>query len=110
MRRAGSTHRRSRIGRRARQTGRLFWRDWAFVAEVAEFDPPRRVVYQVIEGYRVRTAIEVAAIDTASCRLTLTVTAPRLLGPLDGLVSRLLLRSTKRRGQGDLQRLAAALA
>jgi hypothetical protein len=31
------------VGRKARQTGHLFGRDWAFLAEVVEYDPPRRV-------------------------------------------------------------------
>ena len=30
----------TRLGRRGRQTGHLWGRDWAFVAEVAEWDPP----------------------------------------------------------------------
>jgi uncharacterized membrane protein len=46
-------------GRRGRQTGRLFWREWAFVAEVVDWDPPNLVSFQVIEGYPVRTTIRV---------------------------------------------------
>ena len=97
------------VGRRARQTGHLFGRDWAFVAEVAEYDPPRRVVYRVIEGYRVRTALDVEPDGAGGTRLRTVVTTPRLPGPLDGLVSRLLRRSTEKRARGDLARLTAAL-
>ena len=99
-----------RVGRRARQTGHLFGRDWDFLAKVAEYDEPKRVVYQVIQGLRVRTAIEVEAIDEQTTQLTLSITTPpRLPGPLDGLAGRLLRRSTEARGRGDLARLNAAL-
>jgi len=97
------------VGRRGRQTGHLFGRDWAFVAKVAEYDPPRRVVFQVIEGYRVRTAIDVEPDGAGGTRLRTVVTTPRMPGPLDGLASRLLLRSTASRARGDLARLMAAL-
>ena len=100
----------TRVGRRGRQTGHLFGRDWGFVAEVVEFEPPRRVVFQVIEGYRVRTAIDVEPDGATGATLTLTVTTPpKLPGPLDGLVSRLLRRSTDARARGDVERLIRAL-
>jgi uncharacterized protein YndB with AHSA1/START domain len=100
----------TRIGRRGRQTGRLFGRSWAFVAEVAEYEPPRRVAFQVINGYRVRTTIEVEPGADGGSILTLTVRTPRLPGPLDGLVGRALRRSTEARSRGDIERLRAALA
>ena len=100
----------TRVGRRGRQTGHLFGRDWAFVAEVVEFEPPRRVVFQVIEGYRVRTAIDVEPDSAAGTTLTLTVTTPpHLPGRLEELVSRLLRRSTDARAHGDVERLTRAL-
>ena len=80
-----------------------------FVAEVAEYDPPRRVVYRVIEGYKVQTALVVEPDGDGGTRLRTVVTTPRLPGPLDGLVSRLLRRSTTSRARGDLARLTAAL-
>jgi hypothetical protein len=87
----------------------LFFRDWAFVAEVAEWDPPRAVAFQVIEGYRVRTAIRVEA-DGSGSLVTLTVTTPRIPGPgIDALMSRLLRRATRARENGDLRRLRVAL-
>ena len=98
----------TRVGRRGRQTGHLFGRDWAFVAEVVEYDPPRRVVFRVIEGYTVRTAIDVESDGAGGTRLRTVVTTPRLPGPLDGLASRLLRRSTASRARGDLARLTAA--
>ena len=98
-----------RVGRRGLQTGHLFWRDWRFVAEVVEYDPPRRVVYRVIDGMKVRTALDVEPVDATSSRLVVTVTTPRLPGPLDGLASRLLRGSTERRRAGDMARLLAAL-
>ena len=99
-----------RVGRRARQTGHLFGRDWAFLAEVVELDEPRRVVYRVIEGMRVQTAIDVEPIDERTSWLTLAVTTPpHLPGPIDRFLGRLLRRSTEARGRGDLARLNAAL-
>ena len=97
-----------RLGRRGRQTGHLWGRDWAFVAEVAEWDPPHRVAFQVIEGYKVRTTIEVEP-ATAGSALTLIVDTPPNLGPLDPVVSRLIKRLTGSRGRGDIERLKAAL-
>ena len=97
-------------GRRGRQTGRLFWREWAFVAEVADWDPPHLVSFQVIEGYPVRTTIRVEPADAGSL-LTLIVDTPPLLGRrIDQLFSWVLQRTTARRGRGDVARLEAALA
>lgn len=97
------------VGRRGRQAGRLFGRSWAFVAEVAEYEEPRLVVFQVIEGYRVRTAIEIGPDGSGGSILTLTVRTPRLPGPLDGVASRLLRRATEARSRADIVRLKAAL-
>ena len=100
----------TRVGRRGRQTGHLFGRDWAFVAEVVEYEPPRRVTFQVIEGYRVRTAISVEPDGAEGSIVTLLVTTPpKLPGPIDTLVGRLLRRSTDARARGDVERLIRAL-
>ena len=97
------------LGRRGRQHGHLFFRDWTFVAEVVEWDPPHAVTFQVIEGYRVRTAIRVEPAAEGSI-ITLTVTTPRIPGPgIDALVSRVLKRATRGRENGDFRRLRAAL-
>ena len=64
-------------------------RDWVFVTEVAEWDPPRQVTFQVIEGYRVRTSIGVE--------------------PAEGGASRLLKLVTRNRENGDFRRLREAL-
>ena len=99
-----------RLGRRARQTGHLFGRTWHFVAEVAEWDPPRRVAFQVIQGYRVRTTIRVEPSGTGTL-MTLNVRTPTILGRrVDGLVSRVLQRTMGKRERGDIARLRAALA
>jgi uncharacterized membrane protein len=93
------------LGRRGRQTGRLFGREWAFVAEVVEWDPPHLVTFQVVEGYRVRTSLRVEPAGTGS-RLTLTVVTPVILGRrIDGLLSRLLARTMAGRGRSDVRRL-----
>jgi hypothetical protein len=98
------------LGRRGRQLGHLFWRDWAFVAEVAEWDPPRLVTFQVVEGYRVRTSIGLEP-DGEGTLLTLRVTTPRILGArFDRVVSAAMQRTTARRERGDIARLRAALA
>jgi uncharacterized membrane protein len=96
------------LGRRARQTGHLWGRDWAFVAEVAEWEPRHRVTFQVIEGFKARTSLQVEP-DGAGTLLTLTVATPPHLGPLDPLVSRVMMRLTAARGRGDVDRLTAAL-
>ena len=99
----------TRLGRRGRQTGHLFGRDWAFVAEVVEWEPPRLVTFQVIEGYRVRTSIRVEPSGTGSL-VTLVVTTPRLLGRrVDAVASRLLELVTRSRENGDFRRLRRAL-
>jgi uncharacterized membrane protein len=99
----------TRIGRRARQVGHLWGRDWAFVAEVAEWEPPNHVAFQVVEGYRVRTSISVEPAGDAS-RLTLTVRTPRLPGPgVDALASRLMKLATRGRETGDFRRLRDVL-
>ncbi len=100
----------TRPGRRGRQVGRLFGRDWSFVAEVADWDPPKLVSFQVIEGQPVRTTIRVEPADAGSA-VTLTVELPPILSArLDPLFSWLLQRATARRGRADIARLEAALA
>jgi uncharacterized membrane protein len=100
----------TRLGRRGRQLGHLWGRDWAFVAEVAEWDPPNHVVFQVIEGYRVRTSIGVEPADGRASRVTLTVLTPRLPGPgVDAFASRLMQLATRDRESGDFRRLREAL-
>jgi uncharacterized membrane protein len=100
----------TRLGRRGRQTGHLFGRTWHFVAEVVEFDPPRLVTFQVIEGYRVRTRIEVLPSGDGT-EVTLTVLTPTILGRrVDALVSRVMHGATANRERGDIARLRAALA
>ena len=101
----------TRLGRRGRQTGHLWGRDWAFVAEVAEWNPPNLVAFQVIAGYRVRTTIRVEPQgDGTRSVVTLTVRTPRILGRrVDAAISRLMKAATRGREQGDFARLRAAL-
>lgn len=99
----------TRLGRRGRQTGHLFGRDWAFVAEVVEWEPPHLATFQVIEGYRVRTSIRVEPSGTGSL-VTLVVTTPRILGRrVDAVAGRLLKLVTRSRESGDFRRLRRAL-
>jgi uncharacterized protein YndB with AHSA1/START domain len=100
----------TRLGRRARQFGHLFGRDWAFVAEVAEWDPPHRVAFQVIQGVRIRTTIALEPVEGGTI-LTLSVRTPRLLAAgVDRLVGRVMQRITANRERGDIRRLRRALA
>ena len=100
----------TRLGRRGRQFGHLWGRDWTFVAEVAEWDPPHRVAFQVIEGYAVRTSISVDPAGPEGARVTLTVRTPRLPGPgVDMIASRLIKVVTRNRESGDFRRLREAL-
>jgi uncharacterized membrane protein len=100
----------TRLGRRGRQTGHLFGRDWAFVAEVVEWEPPHLVTFQVIEGYRVRTSIRLEPAG-AGTRMTLVVRTPQILGRrVDAIVSRVMQRTTASRERGDIARLRRALA
>jgi uncharacterized membrane protein len=100
----------TRLGRRGRQIGHLWGRDWAFVAEVAVWDPPSHVAFQVIEGYRVRTSIDVEPADGGASRVTLTVRTPRFPGPgVDAFASRVMKLATRNRENGDFRRLREAL-
>jgi uncharacterized membrane protein len=100
----------TRLGRRGRQLGHLWGRDWAFVAEVAEWDPPNHVTFQVIEGFGVRTSISVEPAGHGASRVTLTVRTPRLPGPgVDAFASRLMKVVTRDRENGDFRRLREAL-
>ena len=100
----------TRLGRRGRQTGHLFGRTWHFVAEVAVWEPPHLVAFQVIQGYRVRTTIRVEPAGTGTL-MTLTVRTPTILGRrVDGLVSQVMQRTTAKRERGDIARLRVALA
>jgi hypothetical protein len=67
------------------------------------------VAYEVVQGLRVRTTIELEPAPAGGSLLTLTMRLPTLPGPLDGLAARLLRRSTEARGRGDLDRLVRAL-
>jgi uncharacterized membrane protein len=101
----------TRLGRRGRQFGHLFGRDWAFVAEVVEWEPPRLVTFQVIEGYKVRTSIRTEpAAAGGGTDVTLVVTSPRILTDrVDRFVSSLMRRSQQARIRGDTERLRKAL-
>jgi uncharacterized protein YndB with AHSA1/START domain len=61
----------TRLGRRGRQFGHLLFRDWAFVAEVAEWEPPHAVTFQVID----------AIASGPQSGWNRTVTAPRSSSP-----------------------------
>ena len=100
----------TRLGRRGRQTGRLFWRDWHFVAEVAEWDPPRMVAFQVIEGTRVRTTIRVEPSGDGTLMYAHRPDAADPRPSVDALVSRVMQRTTAKRERGDIARLRVALA
>ena len=98
-----------RLGRRGRQRGHLWGRDWTFVAAIAEWDPPRAVTFQVIEGTRIRTAIVVEPAEGGSL-VTLTVTTPRILGRrVDAFLGHVLKLVTRSRENGDFRRLREAL-
>jgi uncharacterized membrane protein len=97
------------LGRRARQTGHLWGRDWTFVAEIVEWEPGRLVTFQVIKGLKARTSIRIEP-DPVGTRLSMTVTTPPDLGPLDAIVSRAMERLTASQGRADIRRLEAALA
>ena len=100
----------TRVGRRGLQLSRLWFRDWRFVAEVVEFEPPTLITFQVIEGYRVRTSIRTEPSGDGSTVLTLDVASPRILGRrVDALVSALMKRSVRGRERGDMTRLRRAL-
>jgi uncharacterized membrane protein len=98
------------LGRRGRQSSRLWGRDWAFLAEVAEWEPPVHVAFQVVEGMRIRTTIDVQPADGGASRVTLTVQTPRLPGPgVDAFASRLMTAVTRDRESADFRRLRHAL-
>jgi len=96
------------LGRRARQIGHLWGRDWRLEARIVEWDPPRLVTYETTSGVKARTSIRVDP-DAAGTRLSLTVVTRPHLGPFDRPISRLMQRATAARGRGDRERLCAAL-
>ncbi len=99
----------TRVGRRGRQESRLWGRDFVFVAEVAEWDPPHAVTFQVVEGMRVRTAIRVEPHPDGAL-VEVAVTTPAFLGHrLDGLLGRAVRAATRGRESGDFHRLREAL-
>lgn len=97
------------LGRRARQIGHLWGRDWAVEAEIVEWDPPTLVTYETRKGVKARTSIRIEPVPEGT-RLRMTVQTGPGLGPLDRPVSRLMERLTASRGRGDIERLCAALA
>jgi uncharacterized protein YndB with AHSA1/START domain len=98
-----------RVGRRGRQVSRLLGFRYTVEAEIAEWDPPRRVVWQTIRGdAAVRTACDVVP-EGDGARLDLW-TEGEFTNPLLRMLSPILIASLKRQALADLRRLASALA
>jgi uncharacterized membrane protein len=93
-----------RVGRRGRQTGRLWGREWTSEAEVAEWDPPVRVGWRTVQGpVEVRSWIRIEPIEGGS--LVIAGADGRFLGPLGALLARLAAPGMVRSARRDLEGL-----
>jgi len=97
-----------RVGRRGRQVSRVLGRPMAVIAEIVEWDPPRHVAWQAVQGFAtIRTDCSVEP-EGDGCRLTI-----RAKGELNGRLLRFLgplaVAVAKRQASSDMARLKAAL-
>jgi len=97
-----------RGGRRGRQVSEVLGRPMAVVAEIAEWDPPRRVAWRALAGFAsVRTECTVEPED-GGCRLTI-VAEGEFKSRVMRLLSPLAIAVAKRQADTDVKKLKAAL-
>lgn len=93
-----------RVGRRGRQSARLFGREWTVEAEVVEWDPPRGAAWRAIQGpVSVRSWIRVEPDGTGS-RVSGGADGG-FTGPIGGLLTRLAVPRMIRQAEVDLEKL-----
>jgi uncharacterized membrane protein len=97
-----------RVGRRGRQAARLLGREWTVDAEVAEWDPPRRVAWRTVQGpVSVRSWVRVEADATGS--LVSGGADGGFTGPIGRVLTRLAVPQMIRQAEADLQTLRGLL-
>ena len=97
-----------RIGRRGRQTQHLLGRDWTVEAEIIEWDPPRRVTWQAVQGpVKVQSWVRVEPDGTGS--LATGGADGGFQGPIGGLLTRLAAPRMLKQAEVDLQALRRRL-
>ena len=97
-----------RVGRRGRQTARLFGREWTVEAEVVEWDPPRVAAWRTVQGpVSVRSWVTVKPDATGS--LVSGGADGSFLGPIGGLLTRLAVPRMIQQAEVDLQTLRGYL-
>jgi uncharacterized membrane protein len=97
-----------RIGRRGRQTQHLLGRDWTVEAEIIEWDPPRRVTWQAVQGpVKVQSWVRVEPDGTGS--LATGGADGGFKGPIGGLLTRLAAPRMLKQAEVDLQALRRRL-
>lgn len=99
------------VGTRGRGTTRFMGKQFDWVVEFTEFEPPRRMVSRSVEGQRDLTAAFTLEPAGAGTRITERLTTETKMGGLAGrlpepLLNRLLSRSLRR----NLKTLARVLA
>ncbi len=96
------------VGRQGRQVSKVLGRPMSVVAEIVEWDSPRRVVWQAVQGFAtVRTECTVEP-EEDGCRLTITAEG-QFTNRLLRLLSPLAIAVAKRQADGDVRKLRAAL-
>lgn len=97
-----------RIGRRGRQTQHLLGRDWTVEAEIVEWDPPRRVTWQAVQGpVKVQSWVRVEPDGTGS--LATGGADGGFKGPIGGLLTRLAAPRMLKQAAVDLETLRRRL-
>jgi Polyketide cyclase / dehydrase and lipid transport len=90
-----------RVGRRGRQTARLFGREWTSEAEIVEWDPPRTAAWQTVQGpVTVRSRIRVEPNGSGS--LVTGSADGSFRGVLGPLLTRLAVPGMVRQASADL--------
>lgn len=96
------------VGRRGSQTSRILGRNYTVEAEIVEWDPPRRVVWQTVAGdAKVRTECRVDP-EGSGARLTIGAEG-EFTAPLARLLSPLAVAVMRRQAGKDGPKLKAAL-
>jgi uncharacterized membrane protein len=97
-----------RVGRRGRQVSRVLGRPMSVIAEIVDWDPPRHVAWQAVQGFAtIRTDCTVEP-EGAGCRLTVRA-AGELNGRLLRLLAPLAVAVARRQAASDMVRLKTAL-
>ena len=93
-----------RIGRRGTQTRRLLGREWTVVAEIAEWDPPRRAAWRTVSGPVTVTSWVRVEPDGDGCVVTGGADGG-FTGPIGGLLDRAAVPRMIRQAYADLEGL-----